>query len=209
MAIPGGTRIYTESKMPVAPIEMGTLGCWVRFNGSPVMLSNRHVFAKWGGGVWLEDPRKARHLKSSSIVATVSTRRTELDAALATPTTTTRLLHPTHEIIQLGAYRGFRQPTIGLDVVTYGATTMQVLSGPLMEGRIFKSSTVKKLGTEEYMTTETLMIGGILSKSGDSGSAVLDRETRALVGLVCGVAGNRTYMVPIDKIVSALRIQPL
>ena len=210
MAIPGGTRLYTESQTPVIPVETGTLGCWVRFHGSPVMLSNRHVFAKWGGGVWLENPsNKPKPQRPSLIVATVVTRRTVLDAALAAPTTTTRLLHATHDIISLGPYQGFGSPTAGLEVVTYGATTQQRLEGILTDPGIFTSNTVKKLGTKEQMTSPTFVIEGILSKSGDSGSAVLDKATRALVGLVVGVRGGKTHMVPITDIVASLGIQPL
>jgi hypothetical protein len=204
MAIPGGTRIYSKTSMPVLPFDKGTLGCWVSFGGSPVMLSNRHVMPIKGQGVWLVNPGTMQN-RSTQIVATVTNLSGTTDAALATPTAVTRLTHATKDIQGIGSYMGLGVPVTGMQVRTYGAEAglrQGVLGNPCQHASPSLGMTMNAM--------QIIFNDGYQTQHGDSGSPVVDTATMNLVGLIVGNSGLMgSKIVLMNEIVATLHILAL
>lgn len=215
---PGGVSIGHER------VSAGTLGAVVRTGGGPRILSNNHVLANSndakpgdpvlqpgaadGGGRddilgRLERFVPVRWERAGSrpgLLARLvggSQGGNRVDAALAVPVDL-EAVEP--HILGIGPVRGTATVDVGTPVRKSGRTT-GVTSGTI----VGVSATVRiDYGDRTARFTDQI-VASSLSRPGDSGSLVVDPETRA-VGLLFAGSESATVLNPIDLVRSALDI---
>ncbi|HEU0079557.1 MAG TPA: hypothetical protein VFQ76_18005, partial [Longimicrobiaceae bacterium] len=187
--IPGGSRIMARTNIPVIPFDKGTLGGWVvdRESGRPVLLSNKHVMpgAKKGLEIWQPDRREDDLIGEVLRVSAVH------DAAIGRPGEES---FATRELHGIGQYQGFGMPVVDMEVVMAGAE-----SGA-GEGKI--TSVTGQWKGQRGMHIEVSDWG----VKGDSGSLIVCKDTRQVVGLYAGTTASHRCAVFISDVQETLNI---
>lgn len=183
--------------------------------GTPVILTNSHVAPREGKPVWQpSSPWYCCKCCECGDVGRVVTSRmnTQIDAAIATLNSDVRF---THEILEVGAVRGWTSATTmaaGDVVFKRGRTTK------LTEGR-FSSATGSTLRDGSILFTNQIRVTSPLPVApattqvpfqlgGDSGAVLLDDQQR-VIGLMHAAvlpAGVEAYACRIENVRSALNI---
>ncbi|MFQ5552616.1 MAG: hypothetical protein ACE5EW_02735 [Thermoplasmata archaeon] len=204
-----------------ANVSAGTLGCVVRRDGEPFILSNSHILSDSGrgavgdpilqpapedGGRDPEDviahlsdfvPLRWRWRGILRILSPLFPRRNQVDCALARPVSVGDLRG---DLSRIGPVEGVAAPFIGQDVRKSGRTT------GLTRGRVMLlDATVtirygegrEALFTDQIITTD-------MSQGGDSGALVVDDDRRA-VGLLFAGSEQVTVLNRISQVLSELR----
>lgn len=124
--------------------------------------------------------------------------RNKVDCAIARPLSPD-LVRP--DILSIGAPKGVRVGTLGMEVQKAGRTTGHTT------GRITQADVTVQVDYQGQMVTfvDQLMATG-MSSGGDSGSAVLDLEGY-VVGLLFAGSEMATLVNPIQSVLSALNVQ--
>jgi len=194
-------------------ITAGTLGCVVRDleTGRRVILSNNHVLAmsnqaKIGHPIYQPGPFDGGTGadKIAELTRFVKILKPEegdnlVDCAIATPLNDEDI---SNEIIDIGVVNEIEEASIGMEVAKSGRTTCY------KESVVFDTNaTVKIYGYPwGYSIFEDQIItrpGSEFSKGGDSGSLVINKNTKRAVGLL--FAGSE-YFTVINKITNVFRL---
>ncbi|MFQ5908868.1 MAG: hypothetical protein ACE5JE_08620 [Thermoplasmata archaeon] len=204
-------------------VSAGTLGCVVRRDGEPFILSNSHILSDSGRGTEgdpilqpaPEDggrdpvdviahlaefvPLRWRWRGILRILRPMAPRRNRVDCALARPVSAGDLRG---DLSRIGPVEGVATPFIGQDVRKSGRTT------GLTRGRVTHlDATVtiryeegrEALFTDQIITTD-------MSKGGDSGALVVD-DARKAVGLLFAGSQHVTVLNRISTVLSELRAE--
>jgi hypothetical protein len=192
----------------------GTLGAVVRKGGELYLLSNSHVFAL-SGTAHKEDailyPGKADGGKNPDDVvvrlAGFSKFHTggdfvnHVDCAIAKPTAA-RLADVVSEIKGLGVPKGTITPARGMTIVKVGRT-MGKTTGEVRDVHFRFTLQYDEVGEVGFLDQ---VLCTRYSKSGDSGSLVLDQATGKAVGLHFAGAKGGSVFNPIDQVLKALGV---
>jgi hypothetical protein len=202
--IPGGVSIGTPNG------GTGTMSCWVyeRGTGKKLMLSNRHVFVgpkgtkviqpgvADGGGV--PDDVVGFVYKSSKIDPPPADNL--IDAAIAEPISEDLF---SEEIVGIGTVSGIVSAKEGMKVEKTGRTTGHTA------GEIFDThATVKVYGYEWGFSifSDQIIIKPSMSKPGDSGSLIVESESKRAVGLLFAGSEAVTVANKIENVLAELNI---
>lgn len=126
-----------------------------------------------------------------------------LDAAIARPIDPSIL---SDDILNIGRVQGTTPPELGMTVMKSGRTTGYT------EGRITLLNATVNVQYETLHGTKTArfinqIITSGMSKSGDSGSLIVDKNSRLAVGLLFAGSEFATIFTPIDRILSLFNIE--
>jgi hypothetical protein len=202
--IPGGVSMGTPNG------GTGTMSCWVyeRGTGKKLMLSNKHVFVGPkgtkviqpgvvdGGGV--PDDVVGFVYKSSKINPPPADNL--IDAAVAEPISEDLF---SEEIVGIGTVNGIVSAKEGMKVEKTGRTTGHTV------GEIFDThATVKVYGYEWGFSifSDQIIIKPTISKPGDSGSLIVESESKRAVGLLFAGSEAVTVANKIEHVLAGLNI---
>jgi len=126
-----------------------------------------------------------------------------LDAALARPNNPSAL---SDEILQIGRVTGTKPAELGMTVAKFGRTT------GYEEGRVTLLDATVNVQYETLAGTKTArfvsqVITTGMSKSGDSGSLVVDPSDNQAVGLLFAGSEVATIFTPIDRVLSYFNVE--
>jgi hypothetical protein len=126
-----------------------------------------------------------------------------IDAAIARPTEPASL---SDEILQIGRVAGTKAPTLGMTVAKFGRTTGYT------EGRISLLDATVNVQYDTMRGTRTArfvsqVITSGMSKSGDSGSLVVDPSDNRAIGLLFAGSEFATIFTPIDRVLSYFNVE--
>ena len=203
----------------------GTLGCVVKKNGNPLLLSNNHVLARQNQASRGEEiVQPGRFDGGTDIVATLHDFKkvdtggitpNEIDAAVAEP------LEPVSEnIIRIGEPLGVAEPLPRRWVLKSGRTT-DLTRGYIDDadatveipfsngvGRFTDQILIRGVPGVEYLNLPTAGFIPRFSDRGDSGSAIVDEGTLHVVGLLFAGSATRdiTWANKISNVESTLDV---
>jgi hypothetical protein len=122
-----------------------------------------------------------------------------VDAAIARPLADDLV---EKRILEIGVPKGTRDATLGTEIRKSGRTT------GLTSGRITQIDVTTQVSYDQGQDAvfEEQLMAGVMSKGGDSGSAVLDQED-FVVGLLFAGSDAATIINPIGFVLDALNIQ--
>lgn len=206
-----------------ADVSAGTLGCVVRRDSEPFILSNSHVLSNSGrgtegdpilqpahedGGQDPEDviahlaefvPLRWRWRGILRVMRLLLPRRNTVDCALARPVSHQDLRG---DLSRIGPVEGVTAAFIGQDVRKSGRTT------GLTRGKVTHLDATVTIrygeGREALFTNQILTTG--MSQGGDSGALVVDRARNA-VGLLFAGSEHITVLNQISQVLAELRAE--
>jgi hypothetical protein len=197
-------------------VMAGTFGSLVkRADGSVFILSNNHVLADEGqlpkgapiyqpGLLDLDDPAHDQVAELTAFVPLQAATFNDVDCALA------RVLDPTQvvdTILQIGAPSGTAPAALDMIVEKFGRTTG------------YRAGRITSLDTDITITYDTgnftfesqIVVVGLnrqaFSAAGDSGSLIVERQTKKAVGLLFAGSSSHTIANHLDKVLAALQVE--
>jgi hypothetical protein len=190
-------------------ITADTLGCLIRVGEEDFILSNNHILV-WENRGYKGDPilqpapadggvnpyDKIAELETFVPISFTGTNR--VDVAIAKPLDPTDV---TDYIIGIGRPQGTIKAELGMPVVKSGRTT-SVTAGTIT----IVDATVRVEYNVGSAIFENQLIVALpnFSKGGDSGSVVLDEETRKICGLLFAGSEYVTVINPIEDVFDAI-----
>ncbi len=195
-------------------IGAGTLGCLVRQNEEPYILSNNHVLAD-SNNAQIGDPilqpgsaddgSLADQIAELSSFETISMggRLNHVDAALAKPLDDT-VVSP--DIMDLSRPNGISTATLGMKVVKSGRTTQVTRE----EIRQLDYTCIIEYDTNVFATFDNQLLTYWMSDRGDSGSVIMtDDNEHKVCGLLFAGSIWATIINPIQDVFTALNIDSI
>lgn len=195
----------------------GTFGCLVQDLEGVYILSNNHVLANWdnaslGDEILQPGPADSGVVHRDEIaslkdyVPVGPTLSNEVDAAIAEPYDDSDV---DPEIPLIGFINGAVSASISMPVHKFGRTTL------LTQGYVDSiSADINVFSNGSFITFENQIEirsdEGRFSAPGDSGALILDSRNNNATGLLfAGSPNNRTFANPIDRVLSALKVELL
>lgn len=193
-------------------ITAGTLGCLVKRNSELLILSNNHVLANENraniGDHILQPGPYDGGIDSKDVIATLKEfvsidfrKENKIDAALALP------LNPvdkyvTKEVLEIGVPSGYAEAKLNDQVIKSGRTT------GITRGKIITVNATVKVQYSSYTAIfENQLVSDIISRGGDSGSAVfLDDGSNRVCGLLFAGSETNTIINPIKEVLSSFKV---
>ncbi len=206
-----------------ADVSAGTLGCVVRRDSEPFILSNSHILAESGrattGDPILQPAPEGGGREPRDVIAQLSDfvplrwqlqglgrllrplfpRRNLVDCALARPVGDHELRG---DLLRIGPVEGVMAASIGLGVRKSGRTT------GMTRGRVthLDATVMIRYGDRrEALFTDQILTTG-MSKGGDSGALVVDR-TRMAVGLLFAGSEHVSVLNRMSHVLSELQAE--
>ena len=218
---------YTARLRPAQPgfsighyrITAGTFGCMVRdttYPGRHYILSNNHVLANSNaarvGDAILQPGRVDGGQNPADRIASLSRfipirfgslqNHNLVDAAIAQPTDMRNVFA---SIKNQGIPKGIEEATLGMPVTKTGRTT-ETTNGTVTAVNATVAVNFGSAGTayfkNQFMTAD-------MSDGGDSGSVVLSRNSKKIVGLLFAGSSRVTIFNNIHNVMMALNVTPI